>query len=124
MSVSKIALAMVLAACVVAGAACAHTDDPSKIADQVMRAVYDNDMQGVTANFDSALAGQVTRASLGALSDKLHSLGQYQGLTETQINVPRREYTFDAAFDKGHATVAMRLDADGKVAAYRVLVGQ
>lgn len=96
-------------------------NDETKIADQVTRAVYNNDMAGVTNNFTSDLASQVTRASVGTLSDKMHALGNYQGLTETTTDIPSRRYAFDAKFDKGHASVGMKLDANGKVAAYRVV---
>jgi outer membrane murein-binding lipoprotein Lpp len=93
------------------------------VADQVARAIYNDDVSGVTSNFTTNLASQVTRASVGALSDKMHALGTYQGLTETAIDIPSRRYTFDAKFDKGDMTVGMRLDANGKVLAYRVVPG-
>ncbi len=96
---------------------------PQKIADSTTRAVYNNDMGGVTANFDSTLAPQVTRASLGMLSDKMHELGNYQGITIAATDLPSKRYTFDAKFDNGDMTVVMRLDDDGKVAAYRIIPG-
>jgi hypothetical protein len=95
-----------------------------KVVDQVTRSVYNNDMAGVTANFDSSLAPQVTRASVGALSDQMHQFGTYQGLTETATDIPAHRYTFDAKFDKGDMTVQVRFDPDGKLlAAYRVSPG-
>jgi hypothetical protein len=95
----------------------------ANLADQVTRAIYNNDSGGVPTNFDSALAPQVTRASVGALSDKMHALGNYQGLTETAMDIPSHLYTFDAKFNKGDMTVFMKLDASGKIAAYRVVPG-
>ncbi len=94
-----------------------------KLADSVTRAVYDNDMTAVQANFDSGVAPQVTRESLGALSDLMHKMGTYQGLTETATDLPSRRYTFDAKFDRGDMTVKMRLNADGKIVGYRVSPG-
>ena len=94
-----------------------------KLADQVTRAVYNDDMAGVTANMDSDAAQQVTRASLGAVSDLMHRMGNYQGLTETGTDVPARRYTFDAKFDHGDLTVKLRLDPDGKIAGYHVVPG-
>ena len=93
------------------------------LADQVTRAVYNNDMAGVTSNFNSDLASQVTRASVGTLSDKMHALGNYQSITEAATDIPSRRYTFDAKFDNGDMTVFVRLDTDGKIAAYRVVPG-
>lgn len=93
------------------------------LADQVTRAVYNNDMAGVTSNFNGNLASQVTRASVGTLSDKMHALGNYQSLTETATDIPSRRYSFDAKFDKGDMTIGLRLDANGKIAAYRVVPG-
>ncbi|MDQ6766600.1 MAG: hypothetical protein M3Z41_02190 [Candidatus Eremiobacteraeota bacterium] len=116
----------VLAATVAAAfalAACSNAGSEQKIADTVTRAVYNNDMAGVTSNFDSALAPQVTRASLGVLSDTMHKMGNFQGLTETATDLPAHRYVFDAKFDRGDMTVQMRLDPDGKVAAYKVLPG-
>lgn len=95
----------------------------TNLADQVTRAVYNNDTAGVSSNFDSDLAPQVTRASVGTLSDKMHALGNYQGLTEAATDVPSHRYTFDAKFDKGDMTVFVRLDTDGKIGAYRVVPG-
>lgn len=114
---ATIAVALGLAAC------SNNAGSEQKLADTVTRAVYNNDMTGVTSNFNSELAPQVTRASLGALSDTLHRMGAYQGSTEVATDLTKREYKFDAKFDKGDMTVIMRLDQDGKVAAYRVSPG-
>jgi len=116
------AIAM-LALCACGGGSAAGGNSETKLADQVTRAVYDNDISGVTQNFSADLTPQVTRASVGVLSDKMHDLGTYQGLTETAMDIPSRRYTFDAKFDKGDMTVGMRLDANGKILAYRVVPG-
>jgi hypothetical protein len=100
-----------------------NAGNEQKLADSVTRAVYNNDMSGVTADFSSSLAPQVTRASLGALSDTMHKMGNYQGLTEASTDLPTRRYTFDAKFDNGDMTVLMRLGSDGKIVAYRVSPG-
>jgi hypothetical protein len=116
-------LAATMAVALGLGACSGNSGSEQKLADSVTRAVYNNDMPGVTGNFSSEVAPQVTRASLGALSDQLHAMGNYQGLTETATDVPAQRYTFDAKFDKGDMTVQMRLDASGKIAAYRVSPG-
>ena len=112
-------LALGLAACGGAGG----SSDQQKLAEDVTRAVYNNDMEAVTSNFSSTLAPQVTRASLGVVSDEMHTMGNLQSLTETATDTPARRYTFDAKFDKGDMTMQMRLDGDGKIVAYRVVPG-
>lgn len=121
----KLACVVALAAAVVSGCGGGGSSGnaETKVADQVTKAIYANDISGVTQNFSSDLASQVTRASVGTLSDKMHALGTYQGITETATDIPSRRYTFDAKFDRGDMTVGMRLDADGKVLAYRVVPG-
>lgn len=91
-------------------------------ADSTTRAVYNDDYAGVTQNFDDALKGQVTRVQVGQLSDTVHKLGDYKGLTYVSNDATKNEYTYRAAFSNGSANVVLRLDADGKIAAYRVLM--
>lgn len=90
-------------------------------ANAITQAAYNNDLQGVTSSFDDALKPHVTHASVGAIADKMHALGNYQGLTFVAIDPTKNEYTFRAQFSKGAMNVVERLDADGKVAAYRVI---
>jgi len=112
------ALVLGLAAC--SGSA---STDPKSMAESVTKAVYNDDMAGVTGNFSGSLAPQVTRASLGELSDQMHRLGNLQGLTEAMSDLPSRRYTYDAKFDNGDMTVMMRLDGNGKIIAYRISPG-
>ena len=90
-------------------------------ADTTTKAVYNDDVDGVTQNFDDALKSQVTRSEVGILSDKMHSLGDYQGLTFVSNDPAKNEYTYRANFSKGAMNVVLRLDSDGKIGAYRVL---
>ena len=113
----------VCAAALVALASCSQGSNEQSLADNITKAAYNNDIAGVTQYFDTSLAPTVSRASLGVLSDQMHKLGNYKGLTETGTDLPARRYTFDAKFDRGDMTVFMRLDPDGKVAAYRVTAG-
>ncbi len=89
-------------------------------ADSITKAVYNNDIDGVTSNFDDQLKTQVSRAEVGSLSDKMHALGNYKGLTSLNEDPSKNEYTYKAAFDRGAMNVVVRLDSDGKVAAYRI----
>jgi predicted component of type VI protein secretion system len=109
-------LAVVLAGCSSGSAA----DRAQKLADDATKAVYNNDMAGLTANMNAALVPTVTRAQLGDLSDKMHAQGDYEGLTPAGSDTLKSEYDFKAKFTKGTWTVMVRLDGDGKIAAYRV----
>lgn len=93
-------------------------------ADNVTKAVYNNDPAAVTQNFDDGLKKQVTRAQVGMLSDKMHKLGDYKGLTYVSNDGLKNEYTYRANFSNGSAPVVMRMGADGKIAAYRISLPQ
>jgi hypothetical protein len=115
-------------ACLVFGAALAGCSSPASDAqnqaDGVTKAVYNNNGAAVAQNFDGALKKQVTRAQVGLLSDKLHKMGDYKGLTYVSNNGLKNEYTYRANFDKGTAPVIVRFDSDGKIAAYRITLPQ
>lgn len=115
-ALSAAALAVLLTAC--AGGA---ASSEQKMADSVTRAVYDDNYAGVTANFDDALKPEVTRTQVAQLSDVMHKLGDYQGVTMTSNDTVNKRFDFEAKFSKGTMTVKMRLDPDGKIAAYRVV---
>ncbi len=89
-------------------------------ADTVTKAVYNNDPTAVQQNFDPALKQQITRAQIGLLSDKLHKMGDYKGLIYVSNDALKNEYTYRADFANGTAPVILRLDPDGKIAAYRI----
>jgi hypothetical protein len=90
-------------------------------ADNTTKAVYNDDYDGVTQNFDDNLKQVVTRSEVGILSDRMHKAGQYQGLTFVSSDPNKNEYTYRAGFSSGTMNVVVRLDPDGKFAAYRVL---
>ena len=113
--VARTAIALAIA---VSG--CAHTVTPQELADATTRAVYDGDYARTADRFDDALKTQVTRSSVGQLSDRMHALGAYRGLKPAGTDASRNRYDFEAAFDKGTMLVQIRLDPDGKLAAYRV----
>jgi len=95
-----------------------------QLADSVTSGAYNNDVSAVTQNMDDALAGTVTRREVGDLSDRMHALGDYKGLTEVTSDDNARKYTYLARFTKGAMMVEMRLDSDGKIAAYRLVPQQ
>lgn len=104
-----------LAACSSHAAAGAQAE-----ADKVTQAVYNNDAPAVTQDFTDDLKAQVTRADVGALSDKMHKLGDYKGLTYLSYDAPKDEFTYRADFSSGSMDVVIRFDSAGKVTAYRV----
>ena len=103
-------------------AACGGSAGVQGAADNTTKAVYDDDMDGVTQNFDDALKAQVTRSEVGLMSDQMHQLGDYEGLTFVSSDPNKSEYTYRATFTKGSRPVIVRLDTDGRFSAYRFLV--
>ena len=109
--------ALALAACGGGGG----TGQAQSLADTTTKAVYNDDVDGVTAHFDDQLKGQVTRTQVGILSDQMHKQGDYQGLSFLSNDPNKNEYTYRANFSKGTMNVVVRLDQNGEIAAYRVL---
>ena len=106
----------------VAAVACAQPrTDPLALADQTTRGVYAADYDATTARFDDTLKSQVTRASIGQLSDQMHALGTYQGLKQTSADPDKGRYDFEATFDKGTMLVELRIDPNDKIGAYRIV---
>jgi hypothetical protein len=101
-------------------AGCSHADSPAGLADQTTKAVYAVDVGATEANMDDDLKKEVTRASIGDLSDKMHALGAYQGLKQTSAEPDKGRYAFEAAFEHGVLAIDLRLDPTGKIGAYRV----
>jgi hypothetical protein len=98
-----------------------HGKSPQDEATAVAQALYNNDFAGATQSFDDTLKTQATRTQVAVISDKMHALGDLQGLTETKHDDDTRRYWYDAKFSKGDMTVEMRLHADSTIAAYRIV---
>jgi hypothetical protein len=123
MNIREIVLRAAVAGLMFAPAACSGTAGGAQAwADSTTQAVYNDDVNAVTKNFDDNLRSQVTRTEVGIMSDQMHQLGDYKGLTFVSDNPSKNEYTYRAGFSKGDASVVVRLDADGRFAAYRFLV--
>lgn len=112
-----VSLALALAACGGNGAGTAQAG-----ADNTTKAVYNDDVNGVTQNFDDNLKTQVTRSEVGIMSDQMHQLGDYQGLTFVSSDPNKNEFTYRATFSKGAGNVVVRVDTDGHFSAYRFLL--
>jgi hypothetical protein len=118
---------LALAALLVVLPACQGSDDPARhaqsLAEAVTNAIYANDPDGVRSNLDDTIKPLVTRAQVGALSDKFHALGAYAGLTFLVSDPTKHEFTYRASFAKGNVNVVVRVAPDGRLAAYRVFTG-
>ena len=105
------------------GAAQAPAGRAQGLAEAVTNAIYANDADAVRAQLDDSIARLVTRAQVGALSDKFHALGEYRGLTFLVSDPTKNEFTYRAAFSKGNVNVVVRMAQDGRLAAYRIFTG-
>jgi len=97
---------------------------PQKVTNDTTEAVYNDDLNAMQTHFDDALQKQVTIDGVRSLSQKLHAFGAYKGLTQTAADPNGGRYDYAAAFDKATMTVHVRVDADGRIAAYRIDVPQ
>jgi len=88
--------------------------------DATTKAVYNDDADATTHYFDDALKNQFTRSELGLMSDAMHRLGDYRGLAYVGTDASKSEYTYRATFSGGSMNVTVKMDPDGKFAAYRV----
>jgi len=116
---SRLIIACVLAAGLVACSQ--HAKTPQDTATAVAQALYNNDYAAATQNFDDTLKSQANRTQIAVISDKMHTLGDFQGLTETKHDDDTRRYWYDGKFSKGDMSIEMRLHADGTIAAYRII---
>ena len=112
------AFVLFLASC---AAKTAGASAPQDAATTITRAVYANDYDATVANFDDATKKTITRADLGELSDRMHALGDFVSLAERSAQPDAGRYLYDASFSGGRMVVELRVDASGKVGAYRVL---
>ena len=87
-------------------------------------AVYNDDLNAMQAHFDAALQKQVTLDGVSALSQKLHAFGAFKGLTQTAADPSGGRYDYNASFDHATMAVHVRMDGDGRIAAYRIDVPQ
>lgn len=102
-----------------AGCAAQASDTPIDSANQVTRAVYNDDLNGTVAQFDDGLRDQVTAQEVDQLSQVMRGLGPLEKMTTVNADPLNRRYDYRAAFDRGAILVQVRFDPDGRIAAYR-----
>ncbi len=121
MKAASACLLLALVAC--RGAAEDPAGQAQRLAEAATTAIYADDPDGVRSQLDVAVARLVTRAQVGALSDKFHALGAYRGLTFLVSDPTKNEFTYRAAFAHGNVNIVVRLGQDGRLAAYRIFTG-
>lgn len=109
-----------LALCACGGGA----SSPQGVVSDTTAAVYNDDLNAMQSHFDSALQKQVTLDGVSSLSQKLHMFGAYKGLSQVAADPTGGRYDYTASFDHGTMTVHVRMDQDGRIAAYRIDVPQ
>lgn len=105
-------------------AACAAGSVQQNVADEATKAVYNDDLNAMQSHFDAALQKQVTIDGVNALSQRLHAFGSYKGVTQTAADTNTGRYDYTATFDNATMTLHVKVDPDGKLAAYRIDVPQ
>ncbi len=101
-------------------AGCAAQTTPERSAETITRAIYANDYDRTVADFDDATKRSVTRGDVGALSDRMHALGDLRSVTERSGDADSGRYRFDAKFTGGAMLVELRVDPSGRIGAYRI----
>jgi len=113
---------LALAALALALASCAGENHYEQLADQVTRAIVANDMRPVEKEFNALARPQLeNRARVGELSDELGALGTFKRSHEEVVaGETAGVHTFSAEFAKATWRIQMRIDSDGKIAAFRI----
>jgi hypothetical protein len=113
------ALGALLVAALLVG--CSSSRNPQKVADDMTHALYANDLDRFSGYFDDATKATVTRSDMGALSDRMHKLGDLQSIAPHDADPDAGRYTYDVTLSRGTMLVELRIDPTGKVGAYRVV---
>ena len=105
----------------IAASACSHgaQTDPQTMADATTRGAYDADLDRTTQYFDSALKLQVTRTSLGQLSDCMHGYGALQNFTPASSDPDKGRYTTRRRSPKARCSSRCGSIPSGRIGAYR-----
>jgi hypothetical protein len=119
------AFAIGAVACALALCACGgNAASPQNVVNDTTTAVYNDDLNAMQSHFDEALQKEVTIDGVSSLSQKLHAFGAYHGVSQTAADPTGGRYDYTASFDHGTMAVHVRLDQDGRIAAYRIDVPQ
>ena len=100
--------------------ACGSANSPQAAADATTKAIYNDDVTAMQARFNDDLRKQVTLDQVAVISSKLHALGAYNGLSQTSADTAAGRFDYSSKFGQTIVPVHIRLDAAGKLAAYRL----
>ena len=101
-------------------AACGSSGSPQATADATTKAIYNDDVTAMQSRFNDDLRKQVTLDQVATISSKLHALGAYDGVSQTSADTAAGRFDYNARFGGATVPVHIRLDASGKLAAYRL----
>ena len=94
---------------------------PTRVADSITRAIYDNKAEVARGYFNDEIRPQIQDFQVLFMSQTMHRLGDYDGVKIARADVDHGRYAYRAFFSRGKMEVRLRIDQNGKVAAYRVL---
>ena len=94
---------------------------PSRVADTITRAIYDNKPEVARSYFNDDLKSQIQDFQVLFMSQTMHRMGGYDGVKIARADVDHQRYAYRAFFSRGKAEVRLRLDSSGKAAAYRIV---
>ena len=99
---------------------CSHRENANeKLVGRVTEAVQRNDMTPVAKDFNAIQREQLTRGSVGRLSDQIAPLGKVKSVKETTPkDAAPRHHTFVVHFEKADWNAFMALDEDGKITSF------
>jgi len=96
-------------------------ETPTRLADTITRAIYDNKPDVARTYFNDALKSQIQDFQVLFMSQTMHRLGDYDGVKIARADVDHGRYAYRAVFSRGKMEVRLRVDNDGKAAAYRIV---
>jgi hypothetical protein len=107
-------------AAIAALAACSFENKNEREADQITRAVMNNDMRPVAG--DLAKGVTISRVKVAEWSDELGAAGKLVSVKETTANCQPGWHCFNVKFEKHDYVEHMRLDENGKVVSWNFKV--
>ena len=88
------------------------------------KAVYNDDLNAMQSHFDAALQKQVTIDGVTRSRSNCMPSAPIKASRRSAADASAGRYDYDAAFDNATMAVHVRVDGDGKLAAYRIDVPQ
>jgi hypothetical protein len=100
----------------------AHRENANeKLVGRIVESVQRNDMSPIAKEFNAVTREQLTRGSVGRLSDQIAPFGKVKRVEETTPkDSPPRRHTFIVHFEKGDWNAIMILDSEGKVTGFHL----